>query len=204
MLDVFLVKLWPFSSFFTFKIQHLVQKLTFSPILFMFSNSRVVGWSVRRWLWWSLSTVRRVEMKRFVSGCKIWWRMHESTGGQRNWGFQEVILLFLNVRETREKMNWKWFLTSSICPFVTSYLGFWQNLLPSCEESAKGGQKFWWDIIKIFDEFTWDSVPPARYSHRTSARAVQLKFSTPAEFSAILRYQIWFWCINHLVWLDIG
>ena len=135
---------------------------------------------------------------RFGDGCT------RARADRGIWGFQEVILLFLNVRETREKMNWKWFLTSSICPFVTSYLGFWQNLLLSCEESAKGGQKFWWDIIKIFDEFTWDSVPPAWYSHRTSARAVQLKFSTPAEFSAILRYQILFWCINRLVWLDIG
>ena len=56
---------------------------------------------------------------------------------------------------------WKWYLTSSIRPFVTSHLRFWQNLLPSCEEeSAKRGQKLWWDITKIFDEFTPDSVPP--------------------------------------------
>ena len=39
-----------------------------------------------------------------------------------------------------------------LCP--PSYLRLWQNLLPSCGESAKAGQKLWWGIIKIFDEFT--------------------------------------------------
>jgi len=42
MLDVFLVKLDHFPFLVTFKIRHLVQKLAFFPISFMFSNSRVV------------------------------------------------------------------------------------------------------------------------------------------------------------------
>ena len=71
--------------FLTFKIWHLVQKLAFSSILFMFSNSRVVldGPCDDDYdnLWASLNTVTRVEMKRFVSDCKIWWRTDEEAFG---------------------------------------------------------------------------------------------------------------------------
>ena len=74
---------------------------------------------------------------------------------------KENMIAFSLRKDCKDKdIYWKWYLTSSICPFVTSHLRFWQNLLPSFAESAKRGQKLWWDITKIFDEFTSDSVPP--------------------------------------------
>ena len=75
----------------------------------------------------------------------------------------------------------------SICPFVTSHLRFWQNLLPSWEESAKRGQKLWWDIIKIFDEFTSDSVPQP-FPIGALSELSQLKISALADFAAILTH----------------